>query len=313
MQASATLSAYVDGDPATRSKMRRSALRMAWSAVREEAWSRRARAVHWQYLCRRERPFALAQGRESYVVRVRDEHIGRAVYTSGDFEFWKFSLAVDLLGRRSVRTVLDVGANIGSVCIPAVARGLASTAVAIEPEPVNVALLRANVALNGLTDRISVVPAAAGRESGISLDLELAESNFGDHRIASPFARRSDRSGSMVVTSLSLDDLGMSLSSEHDLVWMDVQGYEGEVLSGATAIVARTVPVVLEFWPDAMSEHGGHAVVEAVMQGYPAFVDLSVPARGPQPIHRLAGLADELMSLGSQTDLLFLPSGSVAA
>ena len=40
----------------------------------------------------------MAAGRESYVVRVGDEHIGRAVYRTGEYEFHKLTRALDALG-----------------------------------------------------------------------------------------------------------------------------------------------------------------------------------------------------------------------
>jgi FkbM family methyltransferase len=59
-------------------------------------------------------------------------------------------------------TLVDVGANIGALCIPLLMRAKAPvTAVAIEPNPKNVERLRYNAGLNGLTN-INVVPCAVG-------------------------------------------------------------------------------------------------------------------------------------------------------
>ncbi len=45
--------------------------------------------------------------------------------------------AVSLLGRRGLTSLIDIGANIGTICIPAVKCGLFDRAIAIEPEPLN--------------------------------------------------------------------------------------------------------------------------------------------------------------------------------
>ena len=45
---------------------------------------------------------------------------------------------------------LDIGANIGVICIPAVSRGLVEEAIAIEPESENFKLLKLNISLNNL-------------------------------------------------------------------------------------------------------------------------------------------------------------------
>ena len=59
------------------------------------------------------------------------------------------------------RSFVDVGANIGTTTIPALLSHGFETAVAIEPEPENVRVLRMNVLLNDLEDRVD--GAARGR------------------------------------------------------------------------------------------------------------------------------------------------------
>ena len=58
--------------------------------------------------------------------------------------------------------ILDLGANIGLYTLSALARDPDVTVVAVEPDPDNLALLRRNVAQNGLEGAVEVVAAAAG-------------------------------------------------------------------------------------------------------------------------------------------------------
>ena len=69
--------------------------------------------------------------------------------------------------------MVDVGANIGPICIPAVTRGYVQQAVAVEPNPDNCRLLRVNVALNGLHNKIAVEECALAPVGMMSLPLEL--------------------------------------------------------------------------------------------------------------------------------------------
>ena len=60
-------------------------------------------------------------------------------------------------------TALDVGAHIGGVTVALAIDNPDLHVVAIEAVPPNVALLRENVERNGLSDRVTIVPAAAGK------------------------------------------------------------------------------------------------------------------------------------------------------
>ncbi len=78
--------------------------------------------------------------------------------------------------------VLEIGANIGSHTVELVTRYGAGSVVAIEPDPGNFSLLRQNVLANDLADRATLLQLAASDIDG-SVQLELSESNPGDHRV----------------------------------------------------------------------------------------------------------------------------------
>jgi FkbM family methyltransferase len=82
-------------------------------------------------------------------------------------------------GRR--RGVVDVGANVGSVCITLVREGAFAGALAVEPAQDTFRHLVKNVARNGLDSAIRCVNAAASATNGTG-NLELSR-NSGDHRV----------------------------------------------------------------------------------------------------------------------------------
>ena len=82
-----------------------------------------------------------------------------------------------------IKNLYDIGANIGSICIPAVKRNLVETAFAVEPVSKNFQLLRINVILNNLDEKIKPFNFALSSEDDQNLDMELASDNSGDHRI----------------------------------------------------------------------------------------------------------------------------------
>ena len=80
--------------------------------------------------------------------------------------------------------MLDVGANVGYMtALAARMAGSEGLVVAVEPEPANVALLRANLWLNGL-ENVRVLPIAAWSARDM-LPLRLNADNRGDHRVRS--------------------------------------------------------------------------------------------------------------------------------
>src|ERR1017187_6397296 len=62
-------------------------------------------------------------GEERYLISSSDSIIGRNVFIGGGFEFKKFEKVLSLLDNSFERKLLvDIGANIGTICIPAIKR-----------------------------------------------------------------------------------------------------------------------------------------------------------------------------------------------
>jgi FkbM family methyltransferase len=214
-----------------------------------------------------------------------------------------------------IARLFDIGANIGTICVPAVARGLAETAVAIEPHPVNCRLLRANIALNGLHDRISVTECAAAAEDGGEAMLEVNERNWGDHRVAPTAQAIADEQGESARTRIavpmrSIDSIAAETGAP-TLLWMDTQGFEGFVLAGAAAVLAARPPLVTEYWPYSLRRVGGYAAFHAAIAGYRDFIDLDAPGQ----VHDVAEFEARYAGLSTTqgVDLLFFGDVSAAS
>ena len=122
---------------------------------------------------------------ETFVICASDKMIGRNVYVNKKpYDFEKMAKILSILGDdRPKMLLIDIGANIGTICIPAVKRGLFEKAIAVEPEPLNYRLLLANVHINGLRDKITTHNLALGQKADEHVLLELSKYNFGDHRV----------------------------------------------------------------------------------------------------------------------------------
>jgi FkbM family methyltransferase len=148
-------------------------------------------------------------------------------------------------------TVVDVGANVGYAALAAAqVVGPAGSVMAIEPHPLNVQLLRANLRRNGAA-HVTVVDAAAWDVAGEVL-LAECRTNTGDHRVGTHIPGRSE----LRVRAVRLDDV-VPADADVRLIKLDTQATEHIALRGAAELVARCRPVMLvEFWPQGIRERG---------------------------------------------------------
>lgn len=228
-------------------------------------------------------PYLVTGHPEQFVVETRDRGTGRMLFLTGEQDFWKLEATLAILEAEKLPApthLIDVGANIGTIVIPAIKRGLFTTATAIEPHPGNIRLLRANLALNGVDDKVAVLSQAAGRESDGQLFLHEMEGDSSTHSIGTE---------GILVRSSRLDDLGLPSRS---LLWMDIEGYEGHALEGAQSLLSSGIPLVAEFHPEFLAKSGGLLAFLHALENRRIF-DLQVPDRKETSIdainQRLAG------------------------
>jgi FkbM family methyltransferase len=239
---------------------------------------------------------ATAAGGALFLVKTEDKHIGRSLFSKrsrGELAVLGRAVAAieGLLGPDAIaqRAFVDVGANIGTTAIPAVLAHGFATAVAIEPEPENVRVLRMNVLLNDLEDRVTVLPVAASNAVGTS-ELVVNRSRGGKHWIATDRSklRRKDLTEHAVVNvdTVTLDhlaDSGVIDADRTGLLWMDAEAHEGHILQGAGSLVTRGTPLVLEWNPVILDRVGDRGKLErAVAESYTHFAGMH---RDPDPEH----------------------------
>lgn len=214
-------------------------------------------------------PYIVTGYPEQFVVETRDRGTGRMLFLTGEQDFWKLEVALAILETEKLPApthLIDVGANIGTIVVPAIKRGLFTTATAIEPHPGNVRLLRTNLALNGVDDRVAVLNQAAGRESDGRLFLHEVEDDSSTHSIGTD---------GLPVRSSRLDDLEFPSQS---LLWMDIEGYEGHALDGAQSLLSSGIPLVAEFHPEFLAQSGGLQAFLHALENRRLF-DLQAPDR----------------------------------
>ena len=149
-------------------------------------------------------------------------------------------------------TVLDIGANIGTLTILfSSLAGAAGKVVAVEPDPDNFRLLRKNVEENGCSN-VQCRNLAAADSDG-TLRLFRSEEHHGDHRIYDS----GDGRASVEVGRSSVDNM-LGDGAAADFVKMDVQGAEMLALKGMERTLRNSpdVTVLCEFSPSLLRKAG---------------------------------------------------------
>jgi FkbM family methyltransferase len=265
------------------------------------------RKLRWQMLyagARRDVTVESYNGRLTF--DSRDKLIGKTLYVNHAYERRHLEDAQAVLAAggylpKGRDLLIDVGANIGMICVAFLKHRWATRAMAFEPAPENFRLLLHNVAQNGLADRIQCMPYALSSQAG-ELELELSDYNSGDHRIrhaAAAGAYREDQRPTVRVAVRSLDsalaEAGTNANAVQ-LVWVDIQGHEARFLQGARNTIARRVPVVSEFWPYGIFRSGTtrEEYVSTVSSLFTHFHRLGRDSLTRHPIAEIDRLFDEL-------------------
>jgi|SRR5262245_48280674 len=230
-------------------------------------------------------------GDVSFFVDPSDRVVGAWLMWHGGWQRREIDTAVEMLsaaGRLPPDAVfVDIGAHIGTHTIYALRTGRFARAVAFEPEPRNAALLARNLEVNRLTHAAVIVPKAAGAAAGSAV-LHLHPRNTGAHAIGEPPSL--DGTARLEVPVVRVDDelerLGVPLESV-GLAWVDVEGYEPQVLDGLAALMARAVPISFEFTPRRYSAESKARLVARLAQHYTTVHSLG-RQEGVAPIGTLA-------------------------
>lgn len=255
---------------------------------------------------------ATKAGEALFLVKTEDKHIARSLFAKrgrGDIAVLARAVASvkGLRGPEAVadRVFIDVGANIGTTTIPAVLTHGFGGAVAIEPEPENFRVLRLNLILNEVEDRVTAFAVAASNEVGHQ-ELVVTRDRGGKHWIAtdrSKLKRKVANSTILTVETTTVDhlvDSGVVDVERAGMLWMDAEAHEGHILEGSSALLERGVPIVLEWNPVILDRVGdGDKLQRALAENHTHFADMARDPDSEAPSHTLRAI-DKLPAFAEQ-------------
>jgi FkbM family methyltransferase len=146
---------------------------------------------------------------------------------------------------KSSSCIVDLGANIGLTSVWLAKTYGADRIVAVEPDPSNARLVRANLLANGLN--ATVIEAAVASADGTAFFQNNDESNLG--RVAT--AGRPVKLVAMSTVLAYFDD-----AQTVDVLKLDIEGGEQELLSGDLTWLKRVGSIIAEFHPEVIDYPG---------------------------------------------------------
>lgn len=166
---------------------------------------------------------------------LKDEYVGRSLYNYGEYNPDETEMILSLANG----LCLDIGANIGVISQALVSEG--NAVLAFEPQPELFAILKENLEfasqLNNNT--FDLRNTAVGDKAGIAEMPKVYYSekgNFGGLGLG-----QSSMYGTIEVPVMTIDSLELP---EVGFIKIDVEGYEYEVLVGATETINRCRPIL---------------------------------------------------------------------
>lgn len=243
------------------------------------------------------------------VLDVRDKAISRPLAVIGEYE--KNVAAVLARHFREDTCFLDLGANIGFFSLLAAAHCPRGQVLSFEPDPANIRLFRASIALNGFESRITLYPhAVSDRDEMLSFSNLGNAANIGARFTAkSRAALEGHAAPGAAFTEVRAVCLDTFLSGRKiDLVKVDIEGFEPYAFRGMAGLLRRDRPVVVtEFAP---------GTIRHISQTNPAdllalFRELGYEVGVIGPGGAVAPAAGDLSELGDRhhVDLLLTPGG----
>lgn len=173
-------------------------------------------------------------------------HVEQKIIRHGLYEQHLLELIADLLEPHT-NMIIDVGANIGAITIP-LAKVFPNVEVhAFEPNPLAIERLQRNLALNKTTN-VVLHPVGVGANPGRERLYTASYLEIGNSSFLKPASSADERKSTAVEVETLDNRFGVNAGRDNGrigLIKIDVQGYERQVLHGATALVLRDRPYIV--------------------------------------------------------------------
>jgi len=228
--------------------------------------------------------------------------ISLKLFVDKSFDYSILTKAVKLLGKKhSKLTLINIGAHIGSTCIPALKENKFKNSIAFEPTKKTFKLLQANIFLNEVDDRVQAYNLAISNKK-TNLYLGIKKGNTGGNYIS-----KNKQKNTEIVKSDILDNYTYNFNKNNSLIFMDAEGHEPNIFLGAKKTLKKKIPIVFEFYP-ALLDKNWIKNYDLVFKNYKFFYNLRAKIKKEKFNKKnLITLINKVNSMeGKHTDLMIV-------
>ena len=222
---------------------------------------RRIRKIEFEYFSDK---YRLYTKKYFFIIFGKDKYISKETYVNGPHDYHLFKKSKTLLNKK-IKYLIDVGANIGTFCIPPTKDRLIEKCIAIEPvEKIN-DILKINIILNELNNKIKTYKYVISDKKNENLSLTLNKNNYGDNK----FKISKNRKKNFPIVKLDFFINYFDLNQL--LIKIDVQGFENKVLMSATKFLNKSVPLIIEFDHNFIKQENSYKIIRLIKNKYNFF------------------------------------------
>lgn len=209
------------------------------------------------------------------------ENIGFEIFIDGIYEAEYIKYFCSELPQNGI--FLDLGANIGSICVPLSKLRPDLTIVAVEASPRVFSYLKSNIEMNDCSN-IFAENLALSTTDDEQLPFYSPEEKFGKGSLSAVFTDKAE-----YVRTVTLDSLKRKYDLKKvDFIKIDVEGYERVVFEGGDHLLSlkNAPPILFEFadWAENMGKNttAGDAQLFLSNKGYKLYDFSFPPSIGPE-------------------------------
>ena len=222
---------------------------------------RRVRKIEFEYFSKK---YRLYDDKYFFIIFGQDKYISRETYVNGPHDYHLFKKVRYLL-KNKIKYLIDVGANIGTFCIPPIRDKLLKECIAVEPVKKIYDILNVNIILNGVKDKISTYDYVISDKTNENLSLSINKNNYGDNKFK--ISNKKKKKYKIV----KLDNFINTFDLKNLLIKIDVQGFENKVLLSAKKFILKKVPFLIEFDNRFLKNKDSKKIINLITKNYRFF------------------------------------------
>ena len=223
----------------------------------------------------------------NFIIFSDDDYVSRDTYINGPYDYNLIKRSLKFIKKRKKITFIDVGANIGTVCISAIKDKLFKNCIAFEPNDKIFNVLKANILINNLTKSIESYDFCLADKNRDNLFFSEHKSNFGDNKFNKKKSKKSINFPRDKVKTLN--SFYNKVNPKNTLIKIDVQGFEINVILGAKKFIKRGTPIVIELDKHIWKNKKINSFIKLITKNYSYFVDLNIANSGKEKISDFIG------------------------